>query len=202
MRSRAFTVLGAVAVIVLSVAVGLMLSSTVTQQPTGGGTGGAAETTTSPPTLPPETSALSSALDGITGLISDLLLIGALLLGAFLVARIFNRLVRLLLARQLVVENLANSSGSDDIGKSLTGLSQLTREELSHQLQVVLREVNKNSKGGGADSDHVRRSAPLVLEDDDPDAPDVGNALDEALGTLLESLKGIAPTGSSGSSSS
>jgi hypothetical protein len=193
MRSRTFTVLAAVAVIVLSVAVGLMLSSTVTQQPTGGGTEGAAETTTPPPALPPETSALSSALDGFTGLISDVLLIGALILGAFLVVRILSRLIRLLRARQLVVENLANSSGSDDIGKSLTGLSQLTREELSRQLRLVRREVVNNSEGGGANSAHVRRSAPLVPEDDDPDAPRVGNALDDTLGTLLESLKGTAP---------
>jgi hypothetical protein len=201
MRSRVFTVLVAAAVIVLSVAVGLMLSSTVTQQPTGG-TEGAGETTTPPPTLPPETSALSSALNGITGLISDLLLIGALILGAFLVVRILSRLVRLLRARQLVVETLANSSGSDDIGKSLTGLSQLTREELSRQLGGVRREVNANRPGGGADSAHVYRSAPLVpmdendrraLDVDVDDVPDVGNALDETLGTLLESLKGVAP---------
>jgi hypothetical protein len=133
----------------------------------------------------PSTSPFSSALDEGTAFISDLVLLGALILGAFLVVRIFYRLLLLLRARQLVVENLANSSGSDDIGKSLTGLSQLTREQLARQLRAVRREVDENKVGGGAKSAHVMRSAPLE--------PDVGKELDGTLNTLLESLKGVAP---------
>jgi hypothetical protein len=120
-----------------------------------------------------------------------------LILGAFLVVRILSRLAR---ARELVVENLANSSGSDDIGKSLTGLSQLTREELSRQLRAVRREVDANRYEGRADSAHVYRRAPLVPMDehdrralDVDNVPNVGSALDDTLSTLLESLKGLAP---------
>jgi hypothetical protein len=201
MRSRAVVVLFVIAVIVLSFAVGLTLDSVVTPEETGGGTGGAGETTTPPPTPPPPaTSPLSSFLDGVTGLLSDLLLIGALVLGALLVGRVVLRLVRLLRARQLVLENLANSSGSDDIGKSLTGLSQLAREQLSRQLRVILQEVRTNGDEGGAGSDHVYRSAPLVPVDEDDrrtlgvgTVPDVSTALNGTLDTLLESLKGIAP---------
>jgi hypothetical protein len=132
------------------------LQSAITQQPTISVTGGADETPTPPATPPPETSPLSSVLDGVTGLISDFVLLGALIVGAFLAVRILYRLIPLLLARQLVVENLANSSGSDDITKSLTGLSQLTREELARQLREVHREVDENNSGGGANSVHVR----------------------------------------------
>jgi hypothetical protein len=190
MRFRELAITVAVVVAALFVAALFFaivtLQSDITQQPTISVTGSADETTTPPATPPPETSPLSSVLDGITGLISDLVLLGALVLGAFLVVRIFYRLRQLLRARQIVVENLANSSGSDDITKSLTGLSQLTREELVRQLREVrLIEVDENAKGGGANSAHVRRSAPLTRN--------VTNALDGTLDTLLESLKGVAP---------
>jgi hypothetical protein len=186
MRSRTLAITVAVVVVALFLAalflaIGVTLRSSVTQQPTISVTGSAGETTTPPPT----TSPLSSVLDVVTGLISDLVLIGALILGAFLVIRIFYRLIPLLLARQLVVENLANSSGSDDIGKSLTGLSQLTREQLARQLQKVQGEVDENKTGGGANSIHVMRKAPLE--------PKVGDALDGTLNTLVESLKGVTP---------
>lgn len=138
--------------------------------------------TTSPDTASP----LSSPLNGIKNFLLDILFLGALLIAVFLVPMIVWRLIRLMfLSRELVVEKFVNSSGSDDLGKSVAGLSQMAREELSHQLLEIRREVTENCNEGGQNSYHLFRRAPLK--------PYVAQALSGDLNALLDSLKDVAP---------
>jgi hypothetical protein len=118
---RALILAGLVALVVLLT---VALVTALNREPTPGTSDNVAEatreSTTQRTSSPVETTqALSDGLNELTSVLSDVLLLGALGVAGVIGYRIVVRVVRLLSAPpQLVVEQFANSSGSDDMGKA------------------------------------------------------------------------------------
>jgi hypothetical protein len=112
-------------------------ASTTTTQTTTTTTTGATTTTT--------TSGVAKLVGGaetLTTLLTKSLVALVTLLALLTVLILVGRLVRLRLRRQLVVADLVNASGSDELDRRLIGLSQLAREELVRQISRVEQKIN------------------------------------------------------------
>ncbi len=112
-------------------------------------------------------------------LVNFLAILIVILLGLFLIWRIW----RLSQVSNLVIDTFNNSTGNDDLDKALSGLNQLTRENLVRVIDRVRQRVIKYRDLG------PRQYHPAYKN------PPPATTVDQGLNNLLASLKGVPSAG-------